>query len=319
MPEMIATRDAYGKALASLGEKDERIVVLDADLSGSTKTSLFAKKFPDRFFNMGIAELSMMDTAAGLAASGKIPFVSTFAIFATGRAWESVRQSIAYPRFNVKIVASHAGITVGEDGASHQTVEDIALMRVIPGMTVIVPADAVETEKAIEEIVKYVGPVYVRLSRAKFPVIVDRKSSFIVGKGTILREGADVTIFASGLMVSHSLDAADMLGRKGIRVRVVNISTIKPLDEELVVRCARETGRVLTVEEHSIIGGLGSAVAEVLSEKCPTPMGRVGIKDQFGTSGTSEDLLRYFHLMPRDIADAAVALLEKRDRHIEKE
>lgn len=311
MVEMIATRDAYGKTLTAIGERDERIVVLDCDLSSSTKTSLFAKKYPNRFFNMGIAELSMMNTAAGLAAEGKIPFASTFAIFATGRAWESVRQSIAYPKLNVKIVATHAGITVGEDGASHQTVEDIALMRVIPGMVVIVPADAVETEKAVEEIVKYNGPVYVRLSRSKSPVLFDKNYSFKIGKGNILKKGKDITIFATGLMVANALDASALLEKEGMKPQVVNISTIKPLDEELVVRCAKETGCVVTVEEHSIIGGLGSAISEVLSEKFPVPICRMGIRDQFGTSGTADVLLGHFHLMPGDIADTALHLFRK--------
>jgi len=254
---MIATRDAYGEALAELGETNKDVVVLDADLSGSTKTAIFAKKFPERFFNMGIAEQNMMGTAAGLAASGKIPFASTFAIFATGRAWEQVRQSIAYPKLNVKIVATHAGITVGEDGASHQSVEDIAVMRVIPNMTVIVPADGVETKKVINEIVRYRGPVYVRLSRGKSPVVLDDSYSFEIGKGVVLKDGTDVSLIACGVMVYKALQAADILGKEGVSARVINISSIKPIDVDLIIRAARETGCVVTAEEHSIVGGLG--------------------------------------------------------------
>lgn len=305
MEKMEATRDAYGKILAELGEKDERIVVLDADLSSSTKTSVFAKKFPDRFFNVGVAEQNMMGMAAGLSTTGRIPFVSTFAIFATGRAWEPLRQSICYSHFNVKIVATHAGITVGEDGASHQVTEDIALMRVIPEMTVIVPADAVETEKVIQSIVNFNGPVYVRLSRAKFPVIFDSQYSFELGRGTILRQGKDVAIIAIGIMLSQALKAADLLEEENISATVVNMSTVKPIDVELIRRVANESGAVVTCEEHSIIGGLGSAVAEVLSEDVNVPLVRVGIQDTFGSSGKAEELMQYFHLMPSDIVEAA--------------
>lgn len=305
MGKMEATRDAYGRVLAELGEKDERIVVFDADLSSSTKTSIFAKKFPDRFFNVGIAEQNMMGMAAGMSTTGRIPFVSTFAIFATGRAWEPLRQSICYSHFNVKIVATHAGVTVGEDGASHQVTEDVALMRVIPGMTVIVPADAVETEEVIKSIVNFNGPVYVRLSRAKFPVIFDKGYRFELGKGKIIRQGNDVAIIANGLMVSHALYAADILEKENIRATVVNMSTVKPIDAELINKVAVETGAVVTCEEHSVIGGLGSAVAEVLSENVNVPLVRVGIKDTFGSSGKAEELLEYFHLMPSDIVDAA--------------
>jgi len=309
---MIATRDAYGEALAELGETNKDVVVLDADLSGSTKTAIFAKKFPERFFNMGIAEQNMMGTAAGLAASGKIPFASTFAIFATGRAWEQVRQSIAYPKLNVKIVATHAGITVGEDGASHQSVEDIAVMRVIPNMTVIVPADGVETKKVINEIVRYRGPVYVRLSRGKSPVVLDDSYSFEIGKGVVLKDGTDVSLIACGVMVYKALQAADILGKEGVSARVINISSIKPIDVDLIIRAARETGCVVTAEEHSIVGGLGGAVAEVLAENCPVPVKRVGIEDKFGTSGDADLLMEVYGLTSDNIAKAAREVIKKK-------
>src|SRR3990172_2048848 len=309
---MIATRDAYGEALAELGETNKDVVVLDADLSGSTKTAIFAKKFPERFFNMGIAEQNMMGTAAGLAASGKIPFASTFAIFATGRAWEQVRQSIAYPKLNVKIVATHAGITVGEDGASHQSVEDIAVMRVIPNMTVIVPADGVETKKFINEIVRYRGPVYVRLSRGKSPVVLDDSYSFEIGKGVVLKDGTDVSLIACGVMVYKALQAADILGKEGVSARVINISSIKPIDADLIIRAARETGCVVTAEEHSIIGGLGGAVAETLADNCPVPVKRVGIEDKFGTSGDADLLMELYGLTADNIAKAAREVIKKK-------
>ena len=312
MAETIATRDAYGEALAELGETNKDVVVLDADLSGSTKTAIFAKKFPERFFNMGIAEQNMMGTAAGLAASGKIPFASTFAIFATGRAWEQVRQSIAYPKLNVKIVATHAGITVGEDGASHQSVEDIAVMRVIPNMTVIVPADGVETKKVINEIVRYKGPVYVRLSRGKSPVVLDDSYSFEIGKGVVLKDGTDVSLIACGVMVYKALQAADILGKEGVSARVINISSIKPIDADLIIRAARETGCVVTAEEHSIIGGLGGAVAETLAENCPIPVKRVGIEDKFGTSGDADLLMELYGLTADNIAKAAREVIKKK-------
>lgn len=309
---MIATRDAYGEALAELGESNKDVVVLDADLSGSTKTAVFAKKFPERFFNMGIAEQDMMGTAAGLAASGKIPFASTFAIFATGRAWEQVRQSIAYPKLNVKVVATHAGITVGEDGASHQSVEDIAVMRVIPNMTVIVPADGVETRKVIREIVRYKGPVYVRLSRGKSPVVLDDSYSFEIGKGVVLKDGKDVSLIACGVMVYKALQAADTLGKEGVSARVINISSIKPIDADLIIRAARETGCVVTAEEHSIIAGLGGAVAEVLAENCPVPVKRIGIEDKFGTSGDADLLMELYGLTADNIAKAAREVIKKK-------
>lgn len=313
MAQMIATRDAYGEALAELGESNKDVVVLDADLSGSTKTAVFAKKFPERFFNMGIAEQDMMGTAAGLAASGKIPFASTFAIFATGRAWEQVRQSIAYPKLNVKVVATHAGITVGEDGASHQSVEDIAVMRVIPNMTVIVPADGIETKKVIREIVRYKGPVYVRLSRGKSPAVLDDSYSFEIGKGVVLKDGKDVSLIACGVMVYKALQAADTLGKEGVSARVINISSIKPIDADLIVRAAKETGCVVTAEEHSIIAGLGGAVAEVLAENCPVPVKRIGIEDKFGTSGDADLLMELYGLTADNIAKAAREVIKRKN------
>lgn len=309
---MIATRDAYGEALAKLGEENSSVVVLDADLSGSTKTSLFAKKFPERFFNMGIAEANMIGTAAGLAAAGKIPFASTFAIFAVGRAWEQVRQSVAYPKANVKIVATHSGVTVGEDGGSHQSVEDIAIMRAVPNMTVIVPADGIETALAIQAAADFKGPVYVRLGRNKVQTIFDDSYKFIIGKGVQLRGGTDLTFIGTGLMTAQALLAADILQSEGVSARVIHIATVKPLDEELILAAARETGAVVTAEEHSIIGGLGGAVAELLSEKCPVKLKRVGIKDRFGLSGKGDELLKYFGLLPENLVDAAKDLLAGR-------
>jgi Transketolase, C-terminal subunit len=309
-PDKIATRDAYGKALAELGAEDPRIVVLDADLSGSTKTAVFAKAFPERFFNMGVSEQDMMGTAAGFALAGKIPFASTFAMFATGRAFEIVRNSIAYPHLPVRICASHAGLTVGEDGASHQTVADIALMRVLPGMTVIVPADATETRQVIRKIVDLPGPVYVRLSRAAFPVIFGEDYRFEVGKGHRLCEGKDVALVACGLLVAHCLEAAKILETQGVRTTVVNMSTVKPLDETLLLQVAKECGKIVTVEEHSILGGLGGAVAEFLAEKHPVKVHRVGVRDEFGQSGPAEALLKHYRLMPEDIAREALTCMQ---------
>jgi transketolase len=306
---MEATRDAYGKILAELGAEYHDIVVLDADLSGSTKTSIFAKQFPERFFNMGIAEANMIGTAAGLAAAGKIPFVSTFAIFAAGRAWEQIRQSVAYPKANVKIVPTHGGVTVGEDGGSHQSVEDIAIMRAIPNMTVIVPADAAETRGAVKAAAAHKGPVYIRLGRNKVPAVFDNDHQFIPGKGCEIRPGAEMTFITTGIMTSQALQASDLLAKEGIAARVVHIGTIKPLDQDLIIKAARETGAIVTAEEHSIIGGLGSAVSELLSEKCPVPVKRVGIHDRFGTSGKAEELLKYFGLTPDDLVEAAREVL----------
>ncbi|MGV8146119.1 MAG: transketolase family protein [Alkaliphilus sp.] len=310
MGNMIATRDAYGKALISLGKSNSNVVVLDADLSKSTKTAEFSATFPKRFFNMGIAEQNMMGVAAGFATVGKIPFVSTFAIFATGRAFEIIRNSIAYPKLNVKICATHAGITVGEDGASHQALEDIACMRAIPNMTVIVPADAIETNAAIHAIAKLDGPVYVRLGRLAVPVINDSETySFKLGKGVTLKEGKDVTIIATGMMVSEALKASDSLKEQGINVGVVNIHTIKPIDKELIIKKAKETSAIITAEEHNIIGGLGSAVAEVLSENYPVLMKRIGINDSFGESGKPKDLVEKYKLTASQIVESTKELM----------
>jgi transketolase len=312
MSNMKATRDAYGEVLAELGAENKDIVVLDADLSGSTKTAVFGKKFPERFFNMGIAEANMVGTAAGLAAAGKIPFVSTFAIFAAGRAWEQIRQSVAYPKANVKIVPTHGGITVGEDGGSHQSVEDIAVMRAIPNMTVMVPADAVETKKAIRAAAAHKGPVYIRLGRNKVLPIFTDDSCFEIGKGSEVVAGTDMTFVTTGLMTAQAVIAANLLKQEGISARVVHIATIKPLDRDIILKAAEETGAIVTAEEHSIIGGLGGAVAEFLVEKRPTPIKRIGIHDRFGTSGKAEELLKYFGLTPEDLADAAREVLARK-------
>lgn len=309
---MIATRDAYGETLAELGGEDPRIVVLDADLSGSTKTGVFAKKFPERFFNMGIAEANMVGTAAGLAAVGKVPFVSTFAIFAVGRAWEQVRQSVAYPKANVKIVATHGGVTVGEDGGSHQSVEDVAIMRAVPNMTVIVPADGVETRAAIRAVAAYKGPVYVRLGRNKVPTVFPADYRFEIGKGAELVDGTDLTFVTTGLMTAQAVAAAEILKKEGVSARVVHLGTIKPLDQEIIVKAARETGAIVTAEEHSIVGGLGSAVAEVLAEQCPVPLKRVGVNDRFGTSGKAEELLKYFGLTPEHLVETGREILTRK-------
>jgi transketolase len=308
----IATRDAYGKALVKLGRTNADIVVLDADLSKSTKTVEFAKEFPDRFFNMGIAEANMIGTAAGLATCGKIPFTSTFAVFATGRVFDQVRMSVCYPRTNVKIGATHGGISVGEDGASHQSAEDISLMRSLPNMTVIVPADGVETEKAVFAAVEYNGPVYLRMGRLKVPVIFDEKYNFEIGKGVILSEGSDVSIIACGLMVHESIEAARELLKKGIKARVVNMPTIKPIDEDLIIRCARETKAIVTAEEHSIIGGLGSAVAEMLGEKYPVPLKRVGLNDKFGESGSPKELFEKYGLSAKYIIKSTEEIIKRK-------
>lgn len=304
----IATREAYGTALAELGEKYENIVVLDADLSKSTKTFEFKKKFPQRFFNIGISEQDLMGTAAGFATCGKIPFASTFAMFAAGRAFEQVRNSIAYPNLNVKIAATHAGITVGEDGASHQAIEDIAIMRAIPNMTVINPADAVTAKKTIEAAVEYKGPMYIRLGRLAVPVIHKEDVNFKIGKGIVLKDGKDATIIAAGFMVHLAMEAAEMLKSDGIDVSVIDMHTIKPIDKDLVVEFAKKTKAIVTAEEHNIIGGLGSAVAEVLSEECPTRMVRVGINDVFGQSGKPMDLVKHYKISAEDIVVAVKKL-----------
>ena len=307
MADKIATREGYGQALAELGEKYADLVVLDADLAEATKTIMFKKKFPERFFDCGIAEGNMISVAAGLAAAGKIPFASSFAMFAAGRAFEQIRNTIGYPHLNVKIGATHAGITVGEDGATHQCLEDFALMRSIPGMTVISPVDAVEARAAVEAAIKYQGPVYLRFGRYAVPTLLDESYKFELGKGVVMADGSDVTIFANGLLVSMALEAAELLKADGISARVVNIHTIKPIDRELVIACAKETGAVVTAEEHNIIGGLGSAVCEVLSESCPVPVLRVGVEDQFGRSGKVPPLLELYGLTPANIAAKAKA------------
>ena len=312
MTEKVATRDAYGDALVSLGKKRNDVVVLDVDLSGSTKTSKFAKVFPDRFFNIGIAEQDMMGTAAGLAIGGKLPFVSTFAVFATGRAWEQVRQSICYPNLNVKIVASHSGVTVGEDGGSHQSVEDIAVMRVIPHMTVIVPADGPETLQAIEAAAEYKGPCYVRVGRNKVPTLFCADYKFKIGKAHVFNEGKDAAIIATGIMVAEALKARDLLKAEGIDAGVIDMSTIKPLDADAVLAAAKRCGAIVTAEEHSIIGGLGGAVAEALAESVPVPMVRIGIKDTFGTSGDQEALLKHYGLSAGDLATAVKEVIKKK-------
>ena len=309
----IATRDVYGKTLVELGKVNKDIVVLDADLSCSTKTSTFAKEFPDRFFNMGIAEQDMISTAAGLASCGKIAFASTFAVFASGRAWDQIRMSLAYTRLNVKVVVTHAGITTGEDGASHQANEDIAIMRALPNLTVIVPSDAVETAKVIQAAAEFNGPAYIRLSRPATPVINDNADyQFKIGKGITLKEGKDVTIFACGVMVVMALDAADELAKENISVKVVNLHTIKPLDKDLIIQSAKETGAVVTAEEHSILGGLGGAVAEVLVENYPVPMIRVGIRDVFGESGQPDELLVKYGLTAKNLAEAAKNVINRK-------
>ena len=293
----IATRESYGNALVELGKEHDNLVVLDADLAEATKTGMFKKVFPERHIDCGIAEANMIGIAAGLASTGKVPFCSSFAMFAAGRAFEQVRNSVGYPHLNVKIGATHAGISVGEDGASHQCNEDIALMRVIPGMTIINPSDDVEAKAAVKAAYEMEGPVYLRFGRLAVPVINDRPEyKFEIGKGIVLREGSDVTIIATGLEVNESLEAAKMLEADGISAQVINIHTIKPLDTELVVSAAKKTGKVVTVEEHSIIGGLGGAVAETLSEQCPTKMLRIGMMDTFGESGPAVKLLEKYGL-----------------------
>ena len=304
----IATRESYGNALAELGAEYENLVVLDADLAAATKTGIFKKAFPDRHIDCGIAECNMMGIAAGLATTGKIPFASSFAMFAAGRAFEQVRNSIGYPKLNVKIGATHAGISVGEDGATHQCNEDIALMRTIPGMVVINPADDGEAKAAVRAAIEHEGPVYLRFGRLAVPVINDTPDyKFELGKGVVLREGKDVTIIATGLPVSECLAAADKLAADGIDAKVINIHTIKPLDEDLVVKAAKETGKVVTVEEHSVIGGLGSAVCDVLSEKCPTQVMKIGINDTFGESGPAVELIKKYGLDADSIYDKVKA------------
>lgn len=310
MAEAIATREAYGKALAEFGAKYEKLVVLDADLANATKTDLFKKAYPERHFDCGIAEANMTCVAAGLAASGFVPFASTFAMFASGRAFEQVRNSVGYPHLNVKIGATHAGITVGEDGASHQCNEDIALMRTIPGMVVINPSDAVEARAAVEAAINYYGPVYLRFGRMAVPVINDNEDyKFEIGKGIKMADGSDVTIIATGLLVEPAIRASKMLAEEGISARVINIHTIKPLDEEIVLAAAKETGAIVTAEEHSVIGGLGSAVSEYLAGVCPTPVVRLGINDEFGHSGPAKELVKVYGLTAENLVEKAKAAI----------
>lgn len=307
----IATRESYGNALAELGKEFQNLVVLDADLAGATKTGVFKKAFPERFIDCGIAECDLMGIAAGMATCGAIPFASTFAMFASGRAYEIVRNSIGYPHLNVKIGATHAGISVGEDGASHQCNEDLALMRTIPGMTIIVPSDDIESKAAVRAAIETDGPFYLRFGRFAVPVINDRPDyKFEVGKGIVLREGKDVTIAATGLCVSSALDAAEKLAADGISAEVINFHTIKPLDKELLIASAKKTGKVVTAEEHSVIGGLGGAVCEALSEAAPTPVLRIGIQDVFGESGPAAELLHKYQLDGEGIYDQVKAWIK---------
>lgn len=304
--EKIATRQSFGEALEKLGEENKNVVVIDADLAKSTKTSLFAKKFPDRFIDVGIAEQNMIGIAAGLSTFGKVPFVSTFAAFATGRVYDQIRCSIAYPKLNVKICGTHAGVTVGEDGATHQMLEDINLMRGLPNMTVISTSDDVQTKWAVEEISKIDGPVYLRLARIATPVIYEENQKFEIGKGVQIGSGTDATIFATGVTVSEALKAQELLKERGFDVRVVDIHTIKPIDRELIVKCAKETDKIITVEDHSIIGGLGTVVCEVLAEEYPTKVIRLGIPDCFGKSGKAADLMKYFRIDAQAICQLVV-------------
>lgn len=303
LDKKIATRQSYGEALLELGKENENIVVLDADLSGATKTKLFAKEFPERFFDMGISEQDMMSTAAGMSTMGKIPYASTFAVFAAGRAYDQIRNSICYPKLNVKICATHAGITVGEDGATHQMLEDISMMRTLPNMTVISTSDDIQTKWAVKEISKIQGPVYLRLSRLATPVIYDENEKFEIGKGKQFGDGTDATVIATGVTVAEALKAKEELEKEGINIRVVDIHTIKPIDKEIITKSAKETNKIITIEDHNIIGGLGTAVCEVLSEEYPQKVVRMGIKDEFGISGKAEELMKYFKITSKDIVE----------------
>ena len=301
--EKKATRQSYGESLEILGEKNKNIVVLDADLSSATKTNMFAKKYPDRFFDMGIAEANMGGVAAGMASCGKIPYISTFAAFAAGRAYDQIRSSVSYPKLNVKICATHSGITVGEDGATHQMVEDLALMRVLPNMTVISPSDDTETKWVINEIQKINGPVYVRLARLSTPIIYDEQQEFQIGKGVQIGDGTDATIFATGVTVAEAIKAKEELEKRGINVRVIDMHTIKPIDRDIIVKSAKETKKLISIEDHSIIGGLGGAISEVLTEEYPCKLIRLGIKDTFGKSGSAVELMKYFGITSTEIVN----------------
>ena len=307
-----ATRESFGEALVMLAKENPDVVVLDADLAAATKTGTFKKAFPDRFIDCGIAECNMIGISAGLATCGKIPFAASFAMFSAGRAFEQVRNSVGYPKLNVKIAGSHAGISTGEDGATHQMLEDIALMRVLPNMTVIVPADAAETKAAVKWAASYHGPVFIRMGRAKCDDITDPEQPFIPGKAAMLRKGYDLTIIACGIMTGKAMQAADILTGAGISARVINMSSIKPIDESAIIKAAEDTGAILTTEEHSVKGGLGSAVAEVVVKNCPVPMAMVGVEDQFGESGTADDLLKAYGLTAAKIAETAMRLYKKK-------
>jgi transketolase len=312
--ESKSTRDAYGEVLVELGEENGNIVVLDADTSSSTRTKLFADAFPERFFSVGIAEQNLIGIAAGLATCGKIPFASSFSVFVPGKCVDQIRNTVAYPKLNVKIVVTHSGLTFGVDGATHQSVEDVAIMRAIPNMTVVIPADAVETRKAIRSIVEYNGPVYVRLCRQPTPIVYDEDYSYTLGKGITVADGGDASVIACGVMVAEALSAAEKLRKKGISVAVIDMHTIKPIDEDLVARAARETGAVVTAEDHSVIGGLGGAVSEILVEKYPVPMRRVGVNDVFGESGETEELMVKYGLTADHIAEEVEHLIMARGR-----
>ena len=298
-----ATRQSYGEALLELGKENKDVVVLDADLSTATKTNMFAKEFKDRFFDMGIAEANMIGTAAGFATCGKIPYASTFAVFAAGRAYDQIRNSVCYPNLNVKICATHSGITVGEDGATHQMLEDISMMRTLPNMTVISTSDDIQTKWAVKEISKIKGPVYLRLARMKTAQIYDENDRFEIGKAIQIGEGTDATVFATGITVEQALIAKEKLKEKGIDIRVLDIHTIKPIDKEMIIKCAKETKKLISIEDHSIIGGLGTAISEVLTEQYPTKIERLGINDTFGKSGKAEELMKYFHITVEDIVN----------------
>ncbi len=296
-----ATRESYGEALLELGKVNKDVVVLDADLAGATKTDIFAKEFSNRFFDMGIAEANMMSTAAGFATCGKIPYASTFAVFAAGRAYDQIRNSICYPNLNVKICATHCGVTVGEDGATHQMIEDLALMRTLPNMTVISTSDDIQTKWAVREISKIKGPVYLRLARMKTPVVYENDTIFEVGKAMQIGDGTDATIFATGVTVAEAIKAKEILSQQGILVRVIDMHTIKPLDKDIIIKCAKDTKKLISIEDHNIIGGLGSAISEVLTTECPTKLIRMGINDTFGKSGKAEELMKYFKITAEDI------------------
>ena len=301
-----ATRQSYGEALLELGKKNKNIVVFDADLSTATKTNIFAKEFPERFYDMGIAEQNMISTAAGMSTCGKIPYASTFAVFAAGRAYDQIRNSVCYPKLNVKICATHAGVTVGEDGATHQMIEDISLMRTLPNMTVLSTSDDVQTKWAVKEISKINGPVYLRLSRLATPIIYGENQKFEIGKAVQIGEGTDATIFATGVTVSEAIRAQEILENKGIKVRVVDIHTVKPIDKDMVIKCAKETKKLISVGDHNVIGGLGSAISEVLTEEYPVKLVRMGINDTFGKSGKAIELMQYFGITAENIVEKVV-------------